>query len=153
MLVQKDGEGVSARLVQRKGELESLEVGGDAAVFFAEEHRLLGMMVLDGELDVGLDRVGEETRCEDVADRLRADSEGVERRGEHKREVSRQELSHLKKAEVGGPEPEQCRGWMKCWTHWLRQRGRRYFLGQSGPRFFLSIQQLSCSDIIILKCS
>ena len=61
LLVQKDGEGVNARLVQRKGELESLKVGGDAAVFFAEEHRLLGMMVLDGELDVGLDRVGEET--------------------------------------------------------------------------------------------
>ena len=89
LLVEKDGEGVSARLVQRKGELESLKVGGDATVLFAEEHRLLGMMVLDGELDVGLDRVGEETRCEDVADRLRADSEGVERRGEHKREVSR----------------------------------------------------------------
>ena len=61
LLVQKDGEGVNARLVQRKGELESLKVGGDAAVFFAEEHRFLGMMVLDGELDVGLDRVGEET--------------------------------------------------------------------------------------------
>ena len=61
LLVEKDGEGVSARLVQRERELESLEVGGDAAVFFAEEHRLLGMMVLDGELDVGLDRVGEET--------------------------------------------------------------------------------------------
>ena len=61
LIVEKDGEGVSARLVQRKGELEGLEVGGDTAVFFAEEHRLLGMMVLDGELDVGLDRVGEET--------------------------------------------------------------------------------------------
>ena len=61
LLVEKDGEGVSARLVQWKGELESLEVRGDAAVFFAEEHRLLGMMVLDGELDVGLDRVCEET--------------------------------------------------------------------------------------------
>ena len=61
LLVEKDREGVSARLVQREGELESLEVGGDAAVFLAEEHRLLRMMVLDGELDVGLDRVGEET--------------------------------------------------------------------------------------------
>ena len=66
------------------------------------------------------------------------DCEGVERRGEHEREVSRQELSHLKKAEVRGPEPEQCRGWVKRRAHWLRQRGRRHFLGQSGPRFFLT---------------
>ena len=61
LLVQKDVEGVSARLVQGEGELESLKVGGDAAVFFEEEHCFLGMMILYGELDVGLDRVGEET--------------------------------------------------------------------------------------------
>ena len=70
LLIQKDRQGIGAWLLQRKGQLEGLQIRRDSAIFPAEEHCLFELVTLDGELDVGLDCVGEVAGGEDSADSL-----------------------------------------------------------------------------------
>ena len=76
LLIQKDGQGVGAWLLQREGQLEGFQVRRDSAIFPAEKHRLFRLVTLDGELDVGLDCGGEVAGGEDGADGVGANCEG-----------------------------------------------------------------------------